>query len=307
MHSGRKVWLCSCSLWILTALLAFPYTTHSGTGKPESLTVYVVNYPLAYFAQRIAGGHAKVEFPCPARQDPAYWVPKISVVSAYQKADLTLLNGADYAKWINKVSLPRSKMVNTSSKFKDRYIKLEEVVTHSHGPEGKHEHRGIAFTTWLDFGLASKQAEAIFSAMVRKRPELRSSFQNNYDGLKKDLEALDRDVQAVVARDRSKPLIASHPVYQYFAARYGVNMKSVHWEPHQVPGEKECQQLKELLKDHQAKWMIWEGKPIQETVDKLKSLGIGSLVFDPCGNSPEQGDFISVMRENVLNLRKAYE
>jgi zinc transport system substrate-binding protein len=294
-------------LWVLVALTAYPHTTHSGTGTSETLTVYAVNYPLAYFAQRIADGHAKVEFPCRAGQDPAYWVPDLSVVLDYQKADLILLNGADYAKWISKVSLPRSKMVNTSNKFKDRYIRLEQAVTHSHGPEGKHEHRGIAFTTWLDFDLASKQAAAILDAMVRKRPEFRSSFQKNYDGLRKDLEALDRDIQAVVAKDPSRPLIASHPVYQYLAARYGINLKSVHWEPDQVPGEPDWKQLKELLKGHPAKWMIWEGKPAEETVDKLKSLGIAGLVFDPCGNVPIKGDFISVMRENVRNLKMAFE
>ncbi|MCW9077857.1 MAG: hypothetical protein OQK74_01640, partial [Gammaproteobacteria bacterium] len=32
------------------------------------------------------------------------------------------------------------------------------------------------------------------------------------------------------------------------------------------------------------------------SVDKLKTLGVDSLVFDPCGNVPEQGDFLTVMR-----------
>ncbi|MFC1833948.1 metal ABC transporter substrate-binding protein [Thermodesulfobacteriota bacterium] len=307
MRCRRIVWLCSCSLWILAVLMTFPQTIHSGTETSEPLTVYVVNYPLKYFAQRIAGDHAKLEFPCPDGEDPAYWVPNVSIISAYQKADLILLNGADYAKWINKVSLPRSKMVNTSIKFKDRYIKLEEAVTHSHGPEGQHEHRGIAFTTWLDFDLAAKQADAIFAAMVSKQPELKATFQENYVGLRKDLEALERGVQAVVAKAPSRPLIASHPVYQYLAARYGINVKSLHWEPDQVPGEEEWQQLKDLLKDHPARWMIWEGKPVQETLDKLKSLGIASVVFDPCSNAPSKGDFITVMRENVRNLAKAIE
>jgi zinc transport system substrate-binding protein len=110
-----------------------------------------------------------------------------------------------------------------------------------------------------------------------------------------------------VAHNSGAGQIASHQVYQYLAARYGVNIKSVRWEPGQVLGEKDWQQLKELLKGHPAKWMIWEGKPVQKTMDKLKSLGIASLVFDPSGNSPKEGDFISVMGENVRNLRKAYE
>jgi len=42
------------------------------------------------------------------------------------------------------------------------------------------------------------------------------------------------------------------------------------------------------------------------TVDKLRSLGVQSLVFDPCGNAPDQGDFLSVMQQNVVNLQQAF-
>jgi hypothetical protein len=34
----------------------------------------------------------------------------------------------------------------------------------------------------------------------------------------------------------------------------------------------------------------------------LKEKGIASAVFDPCGNRPEAGDFLSVMEANVVNL-----
>ena len=86
----------------------------------ERLNIYVVNYPLKYFAERIAGEHARVVFPAPADVDPVYWMPDAKMISDYQRADLILLNGANYAKWVNKVSLPRFRMVNTSAAFKDR-------------------------------------------------------------------------------------------------------------------------------------------------------------------------------------------
>lgn len=38
----------------------------------------------------------------------------------------------------------------------------------------------------------------------------------------------------------------------------------------------------------------------------LAQMGIGSLVFDPCANRPEQGDFLSVMKTNVAQLRLAF-
>ena len=178
----------------------------------------------------------------------------------------------NYAKWVRKVSLPRSKMVDTSGKFKDRYITAKEVVTHSHGAEGAHAHESLAFTTWLNLELAASQAEAIASAMGRKRPELKDVFQRNYESLKEDLLALDRKIQAIVSQDPSIPLIASHPVYDYFARHYGLNMVSVHWEPDETPTPKQWRELKRIRKTHPTEWMIWEGEPIQKLVDGLKTL-----------------------------------
>lgn len=292
--------------WIVTILpilLVFSTQRSSAAGP---LKVYVVNYPLKYFAERIGGGHVKVEFPVPADADPAYWNPDLANISAFQSADLILLNGAGYAGWVTKVSLPRSKLVDTSRKFKDRYISTKEVMTHSHGAAGQHAHEALAFTVWLDLTLAIRQAEAVASAMSRSRPELRDTFQSNFKALAADLKALDQDIQAIVSQKSSLPLIASHPVYDYFTRRYGLNIVSVHWEPDQVPGNEQWRTLKAIFMQHPAKWMIWEGPPVQASVVGLKTLGVDSLVFDPCGNVPDQGDFMTVMRRNVDNLRKAF-
>jgi zinc transport system substrate-binding protein len=197
-------------------------------------------------------------------------------------------------------------MVDTSRKFKDRYIKTDEAVTHSHGPEGKHAHEDIAFTIWLDFDVAAGQAKAITDALSRKRPILKDTFQKNYTALAKDLKELDRQLKEIISQDNTRPLVVSHPVYDYLAHRYGLNIRSVHWEPDEVPGNAKLIELRNILKNHPAQWMIWEGKPLSSSVEKLKSIGVRSIVFDPCGNVPEQGDFLGVMRMNIKNLKKVY-
>jgi zinc transport system substrate-binding protein len=234
-------------------------------------------------------------------------MPNVKTIVGYQQADLILLNGANYAKWISKVSLPRSKMVDTSSTFKNRYITMKETITHSHGPEAAHAHESTAFTLWIDFDLAVKQAAEIVKALSRKKSELKDTFQKNYTSLENDLLTLDQEINEFVAKNRSLPLIMSHPVYDYFARRYKLNIKSVHWEPDEVPGDEQWIELRGILKDHPAQWMIWEGDPIKKSVGRLKTMGIYSLVFNPCGNVPEQGDFLSVMRENVKNLRQGFQ
>ena len=289
------------------AIFTFPSSSSATSSDSKKLSVYVVNYPLQYFAQRIAGEHAEVVFPAPAEGDPAYWMPDAETISAYQRADLILLNGANYAKWVSKVTLPRFRMVDTSASFKKQYMQTAGVVTHSHGPGGEHAHEAIAFTTWIDLSLAARQAKAIAAALGRKKPHLREIFQKNYQSLERDLLALDGDIQRIVANNQSQPLMASHPVYDYFSRRYGLNIRSLHWEPDEVPTGEQIVELRNTLRDHPARWMIWEGEPIPISVAKLRAVGMNSLVFDPCGNVPEEGDLLSVMRQNVKNLKKAFQ
>jgi zinc transport system substrate-binding protein len=291
-------------LYIVTVFSPAISSAREETGG--KIVVYAVNYPLKYFAERIAGEHAAVLFPVPADQDPAYWMPDVKTISEYQHADLILLNGASYAKWVNKVTLPRIRLVNTSAGFKERYIETAEVVTHSHGADAKHGHEALAFTTWIDFDLAAKQAEAIANALSRRKPALRSTFEANYSNLERDLLTLDKNIKAIVSNNQRQPLVASHPVYDYFSRRYGLNIKSVHWEPDEIPTAAQMVELRNILKDHPATWMIWEGEPKTVSVKMLKSMGMDSLVFDPCGNVPDQGDFLSVMRQNVESLEAAF-
>ena len=268
-------------------------------GRSGPPTVYVVNYPLRYFAERIGGEEVRVVFPA-MDGDPAFWKPDGDAVAAFQEADLILLNGAEYAKWVSHASLPESKCVDTSEAFAKDLIRIEGARTHAHGPTGKHEHGGIAFTTWLDPTQAVAQAHAIQVAFLRCWPE--GAFERRFAALRDDLLDLARRLEAVIPKG---PGVASHPVYQYLARRYGMNLRSVHWEPDEAPGAEGWAELKAILKEHPARWMLWEGEPLAETARTLEALGVKSVVFDPCGNTPGAGDFLTVMDENVAALAAA--
>lgn len=290
-------------LFFSVVMLVLPLQVHAA----KKITVYTVNYPLSYFADRIGGEHVNVVFPAPPDIDPAFWTPDESTVRKYQQADLILLNGANYEKWTKKVSLPMLRTVDTSRSFKAKLIHIETSVTHSHGPAGDHSHGGTAFTTWLDFSQAALQAEAILKSFVSKAPEHRQTFVDNYAALEADLFQLDERLKAITVQKTMFPLVASHPIYQYLARRYHLNLKMMVWEPDADPGRTEWQKLKEQLKEVPALWMLWEGEPLPESADRLKDMGIGSIVFAPCFSQPKQGDFLSVMRQNVQNMEKIFK
>lgn len=269
-------------------------------------TVYTVNYPLTYFAERIGGQYINSVFPAPADVDPAFWIPDVATVKQYQQADLIILNGAGYEKWTQKVSLPLMRSVDTSRAFKSDLLHIESVTTHSHGPGGDHSHGGTAFTTWLDFSQASQQAESIQQALSRKLPAHKEYFAKNYGVLKEELHDLDKRMLALSEKKPALPLVGSHPIYQYLARRYKVNLKMVMWEPDADPGDKEWGYFKKLVQDFPAEWMIWEGEPLPESILRLQEMNIQSQVFSPCFSRPEQGDFLSVMQQNVENLEKTF-
>ena len=300
----RIIGVIACILALTSTMAIASVASAEDTNAP--LSVYVVNYPLQYFAERIGGPDVRVTFPAPSDGDPAFWKPSAEQVSFYQKADLILLNGASYAKWISHVSLPASRVADTSLSFEDKFIPLEDQGTHSHGLEGKHEHGDVAFTTWLDPLQAISQAQAIRDALIRLRPQAADEFNRRFNSLENDLKELDESISDLVKAGPSQPLVFSHPVYQYFIRRYSLKGKEVHWEPEESPTKQQRENLKQILKDHPSKWLVWEGEPNPTTVADLKNIGLDSLTFDPCGNVPESGDYLSVMRKNVDSLKKAF-
>ena len=50
----------------------------------ETLSVYTVNYPLQYFAERIGVENVEVSFAAPPDVDPAFWMPAAETIVKYQ-------------------------------------------------------------------------------------------------------------------------------------------------------------------------------------------------------------------------------
>jgi zinc transport system substrate-binding protein len=144
-------------------------------------------------------------------------------------------------------------------------------------------------------------------ALSRLAPKRGDIFADNFLDLERDLLDLDTRLAAIVGRDPGRPLIASHPVYQYLVRRYSLNLESVMWEPDAIPPETEWRALTKLREGHPAGWMLWESEPTAGNRDRLQQLGVQSTVFDPCANRPKTGDFLSVMSKNVANLKPVFD
>ena len=268
-------------------------------------TVFVSNYPLEYFVQRIAGDKVETISFYSQVEEPTAWEPSEEEINALQQADLVLLNGASFEPWSMMLSLPQSRLVVTTSAIKDQLLEEEQTVSHSHGPEGEHEHTILAHTTWLNLKIANAQAKAVLEALSRLQPENKSAYEANFETLSKQLMAMDEMMKSAAQSWHDTRVVYSQPVYQYFQEAYGIKGSSLQWAADSIPDKKQWHDFRHEKGHHSFKYMVWETQPISETVDQLKKNGVETVIFNPCTFPPDDGDFISEMKANIERLQNA--
>lgn len=298
----------ACWKWMgllpVAAVLGCSPTETPGTGKvPRVCTTF---YPTTYFTQRIGGDLVEVVCPLPADEDPIFWVPAPEAVDQYQKADLIVINGADFELWVGLVSLPPSKTVDTAGPLGQELMRYQGAVAHSHGAGGQHAHQGIDGHTWLDPQNAKTQADEIRKALQRLLPEAADQLQANYAALAVDLDALHQALLELSGVIKDRHLLASHQAYNYLAKRYGWNLTSLDLDPEKMPDEKTLAGIRRKLESKPAGIILWESRPADEIAARFNDeLGLVSVVFSPCEQPPEGSDYIGVMNQNVARLREA--
>ena len=96
-ENKKKALLYFLGLGFIIVVLGLPSYSLAVNETTSKLTVYVVNYPLKYFAERIAGEHARVVFPAPRDVDPAFWNPDTETVAADAPSEIgdRIVDGVD--------------------------------------------------------------------------------------------------------------------------------------------------------------------------------------------------------------------
>ena len=287
------------------ALTAIYALTVSGQAlAQETPRVVTVNYALQYMAERLLDGDAEVVFPVPDDVDPSFWRPSIADITAIQSADLIVLNGAGFASWVDRVSLPRSKTVTTAAGLAERFI-ITETITHSHGDGGEHAHEGLAAYTWLDLTMAAAQAEAMADAITARDLAAPDGVAERLTDLLADFEQLDRDTRTRLANAQGVAMIATHPRYQYLARRYALNINALEWEAGAMPTPAQLDALDTLAAETGAGVIIWEAAPPPEAIAAAAERGLQSAVFPPLAQIAEPRDFVAAFSAGVDAISNA--
>ena len=292
--------------------------------EAELPRIFVANPIIASMVRSLAGEGDRYTLYTPWRDDatgepkgdPAYWKPTADEIRAIQACELIYLNGAGYEPWSAQAALPRAKTVDTTADLASRLI-VEKGETHSHGPEGKHSHSGFASTTWLSPALAKEQVGMIVGRLY----ELLGSTYPTGEIYQKICTRLDEASANLREIGKLQPkLLASHPVYQYLGQAGGIAIDSMHWEPGEMPSDKEWTKFRLTRAAHPrpTAWMLWEGEPGPEIRAKLEAEGVNVFIvplfpIDAAGASGDDlhrdvdREFVWYYPELIAEFRAALE
>lgn len=201
-----------------------------GTVFPaEDINVFVSIPPQAYFVERIGGGHVRVQVMVGPGQSPATYEPTPKQMAALTGTELFFRIGVPFENsWLDRIA-----SVNPEMRIIDCRdgLALRQIESHSHEEEhsGKEEDHSIEEEggspdphTWLSPARVKIMAETITAALIEAKPELKSTFRNNFNIFIQDLDKVDKEIKDILVPHKGKKFLVFHPAWGYFADDYGL-------------------------------------------------------------------------------------
>jgi zinc transport system substrate-binding protein len=228
MNQSRAA-LATIALLIPLAMIATVQTgrpAQQDREEQKKMTVIASFYPLYEFASRVAGDRAEVSSLVPAGIEPHDWEPTAEDMSRGRSADVLVINGAGFERWINDMNA--KVIANTSEGIEFDYKEENETGDDEHGHEGGAAVVGVNPHVWLDPMLAKYQIDKIRNVMARSDQANSDYYNQNADQFSAELDSLDAFIRSELADCDKSDFIAFHDAFIYFSERYGLRQHSIH-------------------------------------------------------------------------------
>lgn len=326
MQRGKSIWTTLCLVVSLVVLLSGcgRQATQTPAAETGKMKVVATIYPIYEFTRQVAGDRVDLVMLVPAGSEPHDWEPRAKDLIQIKEAKLLLYHGAGLepvGKLLSKEVLGQAKAVEVSDGVpmldeQDDHkaeapneVKHNEDKGHSH-EEGEHHDPH----TWLDPTRAAQEVDTIAKALGEADPANKEFYENNAAAYKQELVKLDEEYKTALAKVARQELVTSHTAFGYLAKRYNLTQIGIMGlNPDSEPTPEKMGAVTSFVRSHNVKVIFFEtlvSPKLAQTI--AKETGAELLVLNPLESLTEdevqQGkNYLSVMRENLVNLKKALQ
>ncbi len=228
---------------------ALPTLQPVSLGPGERLRVVATTTIVGDVVARVGGDGIQLTVLLPVGADPHTYEPTPADLTAVAGAHVLFINGLGLEGFLERTlrnvggDLP---VVPVSVGIPPRPLEEaeEEEEEHSHGEYDPH--------VWLDVRNVMVWVENIRQALSGLDPTRADRYAANAAAYRKELEALDAWILEQVAQvpPQNRKLVTNHPVFGYFADRYGFEQVAAVYpvSPGAEPSAREIAELEEVIR-----------------------------------------------------------
>ncbi len=160
----------------------------------------------------------------PSNTEIHNWEPSVQDISAVQKADIIIYNGAGLDRWIEDEILPALSNTKTHATLDTtQNLPLLKATTEEH----EHDRNFYDPHTWISPYMAKLQAEKICNALIQLDPTHETYYANNWSNLKTSLEQIEANYTTSLSTKQKNTIFVSHEAFGYLAYRYNFTQHGV--------------------------------------------------------------------------------
>ena len=293
-----------------TALLL---TGCAGAGRDDGgdhgeLQVVAGFYPLAWTAERVGGDRVSVSSLTPPGAEAHDLELAPRDVGTIADADL-LVHLAGFQPAVDEAASEAGNAAWDAGAAADLLPLAHEEQEDEHAEE-EHGHDGDADPHfWLDPLRLAAVGDGLAERLAEVDPEGADTYAQNAAALRRDLEALDAELQEVLADCRIDVLVTAHDAFGYLGDRYGFEVVGISGvSPSAEPESAALAEIADLVEDRGVTTVYTEtlvDPAVAETV--AAEAGVDTAVLDPVEGLTDESpgeDYLAVMRANGATLQQ---
>lgn len=272
-------------------IMLFIWLLAPALGNAEPLQVFVSVLPLKTFVEKVGGDYVAVQAMVQPGYSPHTYDPTPQQISALAKTDLYVRTGVPFEQaWMERIHSANSDMKVLDARVG---IDLRTIEHHEHETAHDERHQNKEHDTrhlgdserdphiWTSPPLVKQMAKNIRNTLTELDPAHGQAYAGNYAAFAAELDALDRDIRALLKDVTNRKFMVFHPAWGYFADTYGLTQIPIEQEGKE-PGARALTELIKQAKRENVKVIFVQPQFNKKSAEQVASdIGGRVVAIDP--------------------------
>lgn len=287
-----------------------------GYSSALAQTQYVTTiHPFKVIIQEIIGDRGEVYGILPPGASPHTYELRPSDVRVVESARAIFYGAESLDAWVlkfsksNQIELIELVAEDALIFFKDEHTNHKSEIQVTHGSKEDHHHHssGVDPHFWTDPMTVKTMLPALVEKLCALDPDGSTIFRKNSDRLSRRLDSLHAQLIEMLAPIRGSNVMISHPFFQYFFKKYGINLVAIiEATPGKEPTPKQLKGFIDLAKRKHVT-AIFDHIQLPDRAAKLTAEAAGLEVWhlDPIGGTAGRQRYDELLLYNANLILEA--